>query len=255
MIYSLGRRTIDAVLWLGGLTILTFSVIFSGFSWLKRPIIGIRQLYNIGVKTLIIIAVSGLFVGMVMALQLFLTLSIFGGESQLGVALALSVVRELGPVLTALLFAGRAGSAIAAEIGLMNTTEQLAAMEMMAVDPIKRVLSPRLWAGIFSVPLLTAIFISVSVLGGHLIGVEYLGVDFGDYWGGMQDSVDVYYDIGSGLLKSFIFGFIITAIAVFEGYKSEPTAEGVAVATTRTVVIGCLGVLGADYILTAIMFG
>ncbi|MCW8986950.1 MAG: lipid asymmetry maintenance ABC transporter permease subunit MlaE, partial [Gammaproteobacteria bacterium] len=198
--------------------------------------------------------VSGLFVGMVLGLQGYNILVDFGSEETLGVMVSLSLVRELGPVVAALLFAGRAGSALTAEIGLMKATEQLSAMEMMAIDPIRRVLTPRFLAGFISMPLLAAIFSAVGVIGGQLVGVGLLGVDDGAYWSQMQDSVDLYDDIYNGVIKSIVFGVVVTWIAVFEGYDAIPTSEGVSRATTRTVVHSSLVVLGLDFILTAIMF-
>ena len=212
------------------------------------------QMFAVGVLTLIIILVSGLFVGMVLGLQGYNTLVDFGAESSLGLVVALSLTRELGPVLTALLFAGRAGSALTAEIGLMKATEQLAAMEMMAVDPIGRVVVPRFLAGVLSMPLLAALFTTVGVWGGHLVGVGLLGVDAGQYWSAMQNGVDVYEDVLNGVIKSLVFGFVVTWIAVFEGYDATPTSEGVSRATTRTVVNSSLAVLGLDFVLTSLMF-
>jgi phospholipid/cholesterol/gamma-HCH transport system permease protein len=222
---------------------------------LLRPGLVIRQLYMVGVLTLLIILVSGFFVGMVLGLQGYNTLSDFGAEESLGVMVALSLVRELGPVVTALLFAGRAGSALTAEIGLMKATEQLSGMEMMAVDPMKRVIAPRFLAGFISMPLLAAIFSLVGVYGGFFVGVGLLGVDDGAFWSQMQDRVDLYDDILNGVIKSFVFGFVAVWIAVFEGYDAVPTSEGVSRATTRTVVHTSLTVLGLDFVLTALMFG
>jgi phospholipid/cholesterol/gamma-HCH transport system permease protein len=206
------------------------------------------------VLSLVIILVSGLFVGMVLALQGYETLQRFGASESLGVLVALSLVRELGPVVSALLFAGRAGSALTAEIGLMKTTEQLAAMEMMAVDPLQRVVAPRLLAGIFAMPLLAAIFSAVGIYGGYFVGVGLLGVDEGSFWSQMQASVDLYEDILNGIIKSVVFGATVTWIAVFEGYDTLPTPEGISQATTRTVVNSSLAVLGLDFVLTALMF-
>mgnify|MGYP001817394556 FL=1 len=222
---------------------------------LLRPTLVIRQLYMVGVLTLLIILVSGFFVGMVLGLQGYNTLSDFGAEESLGVMVALSLVRELGPVVTALLFAGRAGSALTAEIGLMKATEQLSGMEMMAVDPMKRVIAPRFLAGFISMPLLAAIFSLVGVYGGYFVGVGLLGVDEGAFWSQMQDRVELHEDILNGVIKSFVFGFVAVWIAVFEGYDAVPTSEGVSRATTRTVVHTSLTVLGLDFILTALMFG
>jgi phospholipid/cholesterol/gamma-HCH transport system permease protein len=214
----------------------------------------VREVYFSGVLSLVIILVSGLFVGMVLGLQGYQTLRTYGSESALGVLVALSLLRELGPVITALLFASRAGSAVTAEIGLMKATEQLRAMEMMAVDPIARVVSPRFWAGVISTPLLTAMFTAMGIYGGYLVGVVLLGVDEGSFWSQMQNSVDFREDIVNGLLKSLAFGFAISWIAVFEGYDAPPTAEGVSGATTRTVVTSALTILFLDYILTSLMF-
>lgn len=214
----------------------------------------VKQLFSVGVLSLLIIAVSGLFVGMVLALQGYNTLVDFGATESLGVMVALSLVRELGPVVAGLLFAGRAGSALTAEIGLMKATEQLSAMEMMAVDPLHRVVAPRLLAGILAMPLLAAIFSAVGVMGGSFVGVGLLGVDEGAFWSQMQAKVDLYDDIANGVIKSIAFGFVVTWIAVFEGYDTVPTSEGVSRATTNTVVHGSLAVLGLDFILTALMF-
>ncbi len=214
----------------------------------------IKQLHSVGVHTLIIIIVAGLFVGMVLALQLHYTLTTFGAEDTLGLLVDLALVRELGPVVAALLFAGRAGSALTAEIGLMKATEQLSGLEMMAVDPIGRIIAPRFFAGFLAMPLLAAIFSAVGILGGYMVGVDLLGVDAGAFWSQIQDKVDFYDDVMNGIIKSIVFGFIVSWIAVFEGYDCVPTSEGVAGATTRTVVNSSLAVLGMDFILTAIMF-
>jgi phospholipid/cholesterol/gamma-HCH transport system permease protein len=214
----------------------------------------IREIYFTGVLSLIIIVVSGLFVGMVLGLQGYETLQKYGSESAVGTLVALSLVRELGPVVAALLFASRAGSAITAEIGLMKATEQLAAMEMMAVDPIARVVAPRFWAGVISMPFLAAMFSSVGVFGGYLVTVVLIGVDEGSFWSQMQSAVDFRYDIVNGIIKTCVFGVAVTAIAVFEGYDAPPTAEGVSGATTRTVVTSSLAILGLDFVLTAFMF-
>lgn len=233
-----------------------FYYILSGIpSVLVRPRLLVQQIYSVGVLSILIILVSGGFVGMVLGLQGYYTLSNYGAEESLGTMVALSLVRELGPVVTALLFAGRAGSALTAEIGLMKATEQLSGMEMMAVDPIKRVLSPRFLAGFVSMPLLAAIFSYVGVLGGYLVGVGLLGVDDGAYWSQIQSSVDFQDDIINGVIKSLVFGVVAGWIAIFEGYDATPTSEGVSRATTRTVVHTSLAVLGLDFILTALMFG
>lgn len=214
----------------------------------------VQQLYSVGVQTLLITLVAGLFVGMVLALQLHYTLSTFGAEDSLGMLVDLSLVRELGPVVAGLLFAGRAGSALTAEIGLMKATEQLSGLEMMAVDPIERIIAPRFLAGFISMPLLAAIFSAVGILGGYTVGVDLLGVDSGAFWSQIQDKVDFYDDVLNGVIKSLVFGFIVSWIAMFEGYDCIPTSEGVARATTRTVVHSSLAILGMDFVLTAVMY-
>jgi len=222
---------------------------------LPRFGIVIRQLYFIGVHSLLIVIIAGIFIGMVLGLQGYTTLVHYGAEDSLGVLIGLSLVRELGPVVAALLYAGRAGSALTAEIGLMKATEQLAGMEMMAVDPVRRLISPRFLAGFLALPLLSAIFTLLAIFGGYFVGVELLGVDSGAFWGQMQAQVDFYDDILNGIIKSVVFGFVISWIALFEGYDAEPTSAGVARATTRTVVHASLLVLGLDLALTMVMFG
>lgn len=219
------------------------------------PKLIIEQVFRVGVLSWLIIAISALFIGMVLGLQGFNTLNKFGATQQLGQLIALSIVRELGPVVTALLFAGRAGSALTAEIGLMKATDQLASMEMMAVDPMARIMSPRLWAGFISVPILTCIFNIIAIYGGYAVGSLWLGVDAGSFWGNMQASVNFHNDILTGLFKSLVFGFVITWIAVYQGYDAIPNPLGVSSATTRTVVYSSLAVLGLDFILTAMMLG
>nr|MBS0021202.1 lipid asymmetry maintenance ABC transporter permease subunit MlaE [Gammaproteobacteria bacterium] len=223
-------------------------------SLIPRFSLVVVQMWSVGVRSLLIIVVSGTFVGMVLGLQGYNTLVRFGAEESLGVVVALALLRELGPVISALLFAGRAGSALTAEIGLMKATEQLDGMEMMAVDPLKRVVAPRFLAGVFSTPLLAALFSAVGVLGGFFVGVGLLGVDEGAFWSQMQATVDLYEDIVNGVLKSLVFGVVVSWIAVFEGFDAAPTSEGVGSATTRTVVHSSLAVLGLDFILTALMF-
>jgi phospholipid/cholesterol/gamma-HCH transport system permease protein len=212
------------------------------------------QVHFLGNYSLAIIAVSGLFVGFVLGLQGYYTLQRYGSSEALGLLVALSLVRELGPVVTALLFAGRAGTSLTAEIGLMKAGEQLSAMEMMAVDPVRRVLAPRFWGGIIAMPLLAAVFSAVGILGGWVVGVLLIGVDPGAFWGQMQGGVDVWRDVGNGVVKSFVFGVTVTFIALLEGFEAQPTPEGVSRATTRTVVVASLAVLGLDFILTAMMF-
>lgn len=249
-----GRITNDIVLRLGfAARFIAATLLHSGTSFRRFRLV-IRELYFVGVLSLIIILVSGLFVGMVLGFQGYHTLQTYGSESALGVLVALSLVRELGPVVSALLFASRAGSAMTAEIGLMKATEQLSAMEMMAVDPIARVVAPRFWAGFISMPLLAAMFSAMGVFGGYLVGVVLIGVDEGSFWSQMQGAVDVRSDVVNGVIKSVVFGFAITWIALFEGYDAPPTAEGVSGATTRTVVTSSLAVLGLDFVLTSLMF-
>ena len=220
----------------------------------RRFRLTLREIYFAGVLSLIIILVSGLFVGMVLALQGYETLQRYGSSEALGILVALSLVRELGPVVAGLLFASRAGSAITAEIGLMKATEQLSAMEMMAVDPVARVVAPRFWGGVISMPLLAALFSAMGIFGGYLVGVVLIGVDEGAFWSQMQAAVDVRNDILNGVIKSVVFGVAVTLIAVFEGYDAPPTAEGVSGATTRTVVTSSLAILALDFVLTALMF-
>ena len=250
----IGNRVVNAVWRIGFAARFFIAVLmYSGTSF-RRFNLTIREIYFTGVLSLIIILISGLFVGMVLGLQGYDTLQRYGASEALGVLVALSLVRELGPVIAALLFASRAGSAMTAEIGLMKTTEQLKAMDIMAVNPIARVVAPRFWAGVFSMPLLAAMFSAMGVLGGYLVGVKLIGVDEGAFWSQMQSSVDVRLDIVNGVIKSFVFGVAVTLIAVFEGYDAEPTAEGVSGATTRTVVTSSLAILALDFILTAFMF-
>jgi phospholipid/cholesterol/gamma-HCH transport system permease protein len=232
---------------------LLYLVLHSGTA-LRRFGLTIREIYFAGVLSLVIILVSGLFVGMVLGLQGYHTLQRYGSSEALGILVALSLVRELGPVVAGLLFASRAGSAITAEIGLMKATEQIAAMEMMAVDPIARVVAPRFWGGVISMPLLAALFSAMGIYGGYLVGVKMIGVDEGAFWSQMQAAVDVREDVLNGVIKSFVFGFAVSWIAVFEGYDAPPTAEGVSGATTRTVVTSSLAILALDFMLTALMF-
>ena len=250
----IGNRTVNAV-WRAGYAARFFLMILvhSGTSF-RRFRLTVKELFSSGVMSLIIIVVAGMFVGMVLGLQGYETLKRYGSESALGSLVALSLVRELGPVLAALLFASRAGSAMTAEIGLMKATEQISAMEMMAVNPIARVVATRFWAGVISLPLLTAIFSAMGVFGGYVVGVVLIGVDEGSFWSQMQSAVDFQHDILNGVLKSLVFGVAVTTIALFEGYDAPPTAEGVSGATTRTVVQSSLAILILDFILTAFMF-
>lgn len=250
----LGRSGLGSLERLGRAHLLLAGMVLGIGEVLRRPGLLIAQLFNIGVLSMLIIGVSGLFVGMVLGLQGYYVLAQFGAAESLGVMVAASLVRELGPVVTALLVAGRAGSALTAEIGLMKATEQLAAMEMMAVDPVARVVAPRFWGAVISMPLLAAMFSAMGILGGYLVGVVLIGVDEGAFWSQMQAAVDFREDILNGVLKSVVFGIAVTAIALFEGYDAPPTAEGVSRATTRTVVTSSLAILGLDFILTAFMF-
>jgi phospholipid/cholesterol/gamma-HCH transport system permease protein len=212
------------------------------------------QIFFLGNYSLAIISVSGLFVGFVLGLQGYYTLQRYGSSEALGLLVALSLVRELGPVITALLFAGRAGTALTAEIGLMKAGEQLSAMEMMAVDPVSRILAPRFWGGIIAMPLLAAVFSAVGIAGGWVVGVVMIGIDSGSFWSQMQSGVEVWADVGNGVIKSFVFGVTVTFVALYQGFEAQPTPEGVSRATTRTVVVASLAVLGLDFLLTTLMF-
>jgi phospholipid/cholesterol/gamma-HCH transport system permease protein len=254
-IRSLGRWGLSTFERLGRAHIFLYQVLAGIPGLAFRGSLVVQQLFYVGVLSFALILVSGLFVGMVLGLQGYNTLVDFGAEESLGVLVSLSLVRELGPVVAALLFAGRAGSALTAEIGLMKSTEQLSGMEMMAVDPIRRVISPRFLAGFISMPLLAAIFSAVGIFGGFLVGHGLLGVDDGAFWSQMQVKTDWYGDVLNGVIKSIVFGFVVTWIALFEGYDATPTSEGVGRATTRTVVHSAFAILGLDFVLTALMFG
>ena len=251
---SLGHNSLSSLQRLGRGHVFLLQVLPAMQGMLFRPSLLIRQMYSVGVQTLLIIVVAGLFVGMVIALQAYNALVDFGAEDSVSVMVVLSLLRELGPVVTALLFAGRAGSALTAEIGLMKATEQLSGMEMMAVNPIERVIAPRFLAGFISMPLLAAIFSAVGVMGGYLVAIELLGLDAGAFWSQAVAKVDLYHDLGNGMIKSAVFGFVVVWIAVFEGYDCVPTSEGLGRATTSTVVHSSLAVLGLDFVLTALMF-
>ncbi len=253
-IRAIGHRIVNMVWRIGVAARFFFLTLrYSGTSFSRFHLI-IKELFSTGVMSLIIIVVAGLFVGMVLGLQGYETLKRYGSESALGVMVALGLVRELGPVMAALLFASRAGSSMTAEIGLMKATEQISAMEMMAVNPIARIVAPRFWAGVISMPLLAALFSAVGIFGGYLVGVVQIGVDEGSFWSQMQAAVDFREDIMNGVIKSFVFGTVVTVIALFEGFDAPPTAEGVSGATTRTVVTSSLAILMLDFVLTAIMF-
>ena len=252
---GLGRWGLGTLERLGRATLLLLQILTGLPELMLRFSLVVQQLFYVGVLSVLIILVSGLFVGMVLGLQGYNTLVDFGAEESLGVLVSLSLVRELGPVVSALLFAGRAGSALTAEVGLMKSTEQLSGMEMMAVDPVRRVIAPRFLAGVISMPLLAAIFSAVGVLGAFLVGHGLLGVDDGAFWSQMQAKTDWYDDVMNGVIKSIVFGFVVTWIAVFEGYDAVPTSEGVGRSTTRTVVHSAFAILGLDFVLTALMFG
>ncbi|RTZ65896.1 MAG: lipid asymmetry maintenance ABC transporter permease subunit MlaE [Aquificaceae bacterium] len=252
---SIGNHTLVFLHRIGRASLFLWHVLGGIKDLLLRPSLLIQQVHSVGVLSLLIIIFSGLFVGMVLSLLGYVTLVEFGAEGSLGVLVSLSMIRELGPVLAALLFSGRAGSALTAEIGLMKATEQLASMEMMAVDPIKRIITPRFIAGVFSLPLLTAIFMAVGIYSSFLVGSVWLGVDEGSFWSQMQAKVDFQHDLINGFIKSFVFGVVVMWIAVFEGYDATPTSAGVSEATTRSVVYSALAILGLDFILTSIMFG
>ncbi|RRS09923.1 lipid asymmetry maintenance ABC transporter permease subunit MlaE [Pseudoalteromonas sp. J010] len=250
----IGHKTLSRFAALGRATNMLFGALFSLPNFRKGTPLLIKQLYMVGHQSLLIIMVSGLFIGMVLALQGYTVLVGYGAEDSLGPLVALSLLRELGPVVTALLFAGRAGSALTAEIGLMKATEQLSSLEMMAIDPLKRVIAPRFWAGFISMPLLALIFSAIAILGAHLVGVDWLGVDSGSFWSIMQSQVSFQKDILNGLIKSFVFALLVTWIALYKGYDCVPTSEGISKATTETVVHSSLAVLGFDFVLTAVMF-
>jgi phospholipid/cholesterol/gamma-HCH transport system permease protein len=254
LVARIGGQTLDLLRGLGHSAFFLLELLRSTPSALKRFFLTVAQVQAIGTYSLVIIAASGLAVGFVLALQGYYTLSRYGAAESLGLVVALSLVRELGPVVTALLFAGRAGTSLTAEIGLMKAGEQLVAMEMMAVDPKQRVLAPRFLAGIVAMPLLAAIFSAVGILGGYVVGVLMIGIDPGAFWSQMQNGVDVWNDVGNGIVKSIVFGVACTFVALYQGYEAKATPEGVAQATTRTVVISSLTVLGLDFLLTALMF-
>jgi phospholipid/cholesterol/gamma-HCH transport system permease protein len=250
---QLGHGFTDAIWRIGSMGRFFFMVLMASGTSFSRFRLVRREIYFVGVQSFVIIAVSGLFVGMVLGLQGYETLQRYGATESIGMLVALSLVRELGPVVAALLFASRAGSAITAEIGLMKATEQLTAMDMMAVSPMARVIAPRFWAGVVSMPLLAAIFSAMGVFGGYLVGVVLIGVDAGAFWAQMQAAVDVRYDVLNGVIKSVVFGIAVCVIATFEGFDAPPTAEGVSGATTRTVVSSALTILALDLMLTAFM--
>ena len=254
VVAKLGRSSLNYFRGMGAALIMLMQALVGKPQPRKSFPLFIHQMYVVGVQSMLIILISGLFIGMVLGLQGYTILVDFGAEQALGPMVALSLLRELGPVVTALLFAGRAGSALTAEIGLMRATEQLSSLEMMAVDPLRRVVAPRFWAGLVSMPMLALMFTAIGIMGGYWVGVQWLGVDDGAFWSVMQSSVDWRGDVLNGVIKSLVFAFVVTWIALYKGYTAEPTSAGISKATTSTVVTGSLAVLGFDFVLTAIMF-
>jgi phospholipid/cholesterol/gamma-HCH transport system permease protein len=254
LLAAIGRTLREAIASVGFATRAFFNLLSVSPGAMRRPGLISEQIHFIGNYSLVIIIVSGLFVGMVLGLQGYYTLTPYGAEQKLGQVVALALVRELGPVVTALLFAGRAGTSLTAQIGLMKAGEQLSAMEMMAINPVQRVLAPRFWAGVIAMPVLATVFSAVGIVGGYLVGVQLIGVDEGAFWSQMQANVDVRADVINGVIKSFVFGVAVTFTALHQGYQAQPTPEDVSRATTRTVVIASLLVWGLDFVLTALMF-
>ena len=254
VVAKLGRSSLNYFRGMGAALIMLMQALVGKPQPRKSFPLFVHQMYVVGVQSMLIILISGLFIGMVLGLQGFTILVDFGAEQALGPMVALSLLRVLGPVVTALLFAGRAGSALTAEIGLMRATEQLSSLEMMAVDPLRRVVAPRFWAGLVSMPMLALMFTAIGIMGGYWVGVQWLGVDDGAFWSVMQSSVDWRGDVLNGVIKSLVFAFVVTWIALYKGYTAEPTSAGISKATTSTVVTGSLAVLGFDFVLTAIMF-
>jgi phospholipid/cholesterol/gamma-HCH transport system permease protein len=254
LLRTLGIRFLDWLASLGRASLLWLNAM-GGLPRFKDVALVIKQIYNVGFLSLIIIVLSAFSIGAVLSLQFYTQLARFGAQEAVGIGLALVVLRELGPVVTALLFAGRAGSALTAEIGLMKTTEQLSSMEMMGVDPLRRIIAPRIWAGLISVPILTAIFNMVAIYGGVVVAINWLGADSGGFWSGMQQGVDIWEDLGKGMVKSLLFAFLVTWVAVFQGYDAPPTAEGMSMATTQTVVISSVLILASDFLLTLVFYG
>ncbi|WP_100159975.1 lipid asymmetry maintenance ABC transporter permease subunit MlaE [Proteus columbae] len=255
LLSRIGARALAIFATFGRAGIMLFRALVGKPEFRKQWPLLMKQLYNVGVQSLLIIMVSGLFIGMVLGLQGYLVLTTFSAEASLGMMVALSLLRELGPVVTALLFAGRAGSALTAEIGLMKATEQISSLEMMAVDPLRRVVAPRFWAGLISMPLLSLIFVAIGIWGGAIVGVDWKGIDEGFFWASMQGAVEWRLDLVNCFIKSVVFAITVTWIALFNGYDAIPTSEGISRATTRTVVHSSLAVLGLDFVLTALMFG
>lgn len=254
LLAQMGRRGINFITLFGRSGMMLFGALIGKPQFKKQFPLWVKQFYFVGVQSLTIIIVSGLFIGMVLGLQGYFILTMFSAEASLGMLVSLALLRELGPVVAALLFAGRAGSALTAEIGLMKATEQLSSMEMMAVDPLRRIVAPRFWAGFFCLPFLTAIFIAIGILGGEIVGVDWKGIDSGFFWSSIQSNVDWWHDVVNCFIKSFVFAFAASWIALFNGYDCVPTSEGISKATTSTVVYSSLAILGLDFILTALMF-
>ena len=251
---SLGIRFLNWLSSLGRASLLWINAM-GGLPRSKDLGLALKQIYNVGFLSLVIIVLSAFSIGAVLSLQFYTQLARFGAQEAVGVGLALVLLRELGPVVTALLFAGRAGSALTAEIGLMKTTEQLSSMEMMGVDPLRRIVAPRIWAGLISLPILTAIFNMVAIYGGVVVAINWLGADSGGFWSGMQEGVEIWEDLGKGMVKSVVFAFLVTWVAVFQGYDAPPTAEGMSMATTQTVVISSVLILASDFLLTLVFYG
>ncbi len=251
---AIGASTLDTLADLGRAGLMGWRALTGLPRWQDLKLLG-RQIYSVGVLSLVIVILSAFSIGAVIALQFYTQLARFGAEDAVGVGLALVLLRELGPVVTGLLFAGRAGSAVTAEIGLMKSTEQLSSMEMMGVDPLRRIVAPRLWAGIICLPLLTAIFNVVAIYGGVVVAIEWLGADDGEFWAAMREVIELWEDIGKGMVKSVVFAILVTWIAVFQGYDTQPTAEGIGLSTTRTVVLSSVMILAVDFLLTLSMYG
>jgi phospholipid/cholesterol/gamma-HCH transport system permease protein len=249
-----GVKTIEVVGAVGRATVLLLAAIIAKPSLKKGPGLLLKQLFAVGVLSLPIIIFAAFFVGMVLGLQGYTNLVKFGAADATGTLVALSLVRELGPVVSALLFAGRAGSALTAEIALLKTTEQLDSLSLLAVDPLQRVIAPRFWAGVICLPLLAIIFSAVAIYGGYVVCVDWLGLDAGAFWSNMQSAVNFREDVFNGIIKSIVFAIVVTWISVAQGYEAVPTSEGIGLATTRTVVYSSLAVLGLDFVLTAVMF-
>ena len=254
LLAALGQRTIDWLAAMGHAALFFWNLLKATPSALRRPYLVVAQIHAVGNRSLLIIMASGLAVGFVLALQMYYALVIYGAAESLGLIVNLSLVRELGPVVAALLFAGRAGTSLTAEIGLMKAGEQIAAMDLMAVDPTQRILAPRFIGGFISMPILAILFSAIGILGAWVVAVLLIGIDAGNFWSLMQTRVDIIRDVGNGIVKSMVFGVICTVVALYQGYEAEATPEGVAYATTRTVVISSLGILFMDFILTALMF-